>query len=164
MIKRHPKLASALGTTGNGEDGPPEIPDYTAKLPMDQKLYFQYYVQDDVEDGTLMDTKIPIDEVQIFFSKRKFIWIYEREKRRYSTIKDHIRPHKATQGHKRPQKNTKGHKRPQKTTQGHTRPHMLTAVKSTRPYEVTQGNTRQTRQCNTIMCHRRYYFALIGRL
>ena len=75
MIKRHPKLASALGTTGNGEDGPPEIPDYTAKLPMDQKLYFQYYVQDDVEDGTLMDTKIPIDEVQICFNKRKFIWI-----------------------------------------------------------------------------------------
>ena len=38
-------------------------PDYTAKLCMDQKLYFQYFVQDDVEDGTLMDTKIPIDEV-----------------------------------------------------------------------------------------------------
>ena len=30
---------------------------------MDQKLYFKYFVQDDVEDGTLMDTKIPIDEV-----------------------------------------------------------------------------------------------------
>jgi hypothetical protein len=32
---------------------------------MDQKLYFQYFVQDDVEDGTLMDTKIPIDEVGV---------------------------------------------------------------------------------------------------
>ena len=38
---------------------------YTAKLCMDQKLYFQYFVQDNVEDGTLMDTKIPIDEVGV---------------------------------------------------------------------------------------------------
>ncbi len=54
LVKRHPKLASALG------DGS----DYTAKLCMDQKQYFQYYVQDDVEDGTLMDTKIPLCEVK----------------------------------------------------------------------------------------------------
>ena len=56
MIKRHPKLASALGHD-------PEAQDYKAKLAMDQKTYFQYYIQDDVEDGTLMDTKIPMPEV-----------------------------------------------------------------------------------------------------
>ena len=57
MIKRHPKLASALGHD-------PEAQDYKAKLAMDQKSYFQYYIQDDVEDGTLMDTKIPMQEVR----------------------------------------------------------------------------------------------------
>jgi len=68
LIKRHPKLASKLGKLVD-EDDPdglgcaPALPDYTAKLCMDQKLYFQYFVQDDVEDGTLMDTKIPIDEI-----------------------------------------------------------------------------------------------------
>ena len=56
MIKRHPKLASALGHD-------PEAQDYKVKLAMDQKTYFQYYIQDDVEDGTLMDTKIPMPEV-----------------------------------------------------------------------------------------------------
>ena len=73
LIKRHPKLASKLGKldSSSNEDGPdglgcaPALPDYTAKLCMDQKLYFQYFVQDDVEDGTLMDTKIPIDEVGV---------------------------------------------------------------------------------------------------
>ena len=70
LIKRHPKLASKLGKLVD-EDDPdglgcaPALPDYTAKLCMDQKLYFQYFVQDDVEDGTLMDTKIPIDEVGV---------------------------------------------------------------------------------------------------
>ena len=58
MIKRHPKLASALGHD-------PEAQDYKAKLAMDQKSYFQYYIQDDVEDGTLMDTKIPMQEVSV---------------------------------------------------------------------------------------------------
>ena len=63
-------MASKLGKLVD-EDGPdglgcaPALPDYTAKLCMDQKLYFQYFVQDDVEDGTLMDTKIPIDEVGV---------------------------------------------------------------------------------------------------
>lgn len=57
ILKNHPKLKSALGS-GSG------VPkDYTAKLPLDQKMYFQYYVQDDTEVGTLMDTKIPIKEV-----------------------------------------------------------------------------------------------------
>ena len=37
--------------------------DYMAKLPLDRKMYFQYYVQDDADAGTLMDTKIPISEV-----------------------------------------------------------------------------------------------------
>ena len=37
--------------------------DYTAKLPLDRKMYFQYYVQDDADSGTLMDTKVPISEV-----------------------------------------------------------------------------------------------------
>ena len=70
LIKRHPKLASKLGKLVD-EDDPdglgcaPALPDYTAKLCMDQKLYFQYFVQDDVEDGTLMDTKIPINEVGV---------------------------------------------------------------------------------------------------
>ena len=61
LIKRHPKLASALGNDleGNGLD-------YTAKIPLDQKLYFQYFVQDDIEDGTLMDTKVPVKEVIIY--------------------------------------------------------------------------------------------------
>ena len=54
LLKSHPKLQSALGR-GTG--------DYAAKVPLDQKLYFQYYVQDDTEVGTLMDTKIPIKEV-----------------------------------------------------------------------------------------------------
>ena len=56
MIKRHPKLASALGS-GAGLEG------YTAKIPLDQKFYFQYFVQDEIEDGTLMDTKVPVKEV-----------------------------------------------------------------------------------------------------
>ena len=66
-------MASKLGKldSSSNEDGPdglgcaPALPDYTAKLCMDQKLYFQYFVQDDVEDGTLMDTKIPINEVGV---------------------------------------------------------------------------------------------------
>ena len=37
--------------------------DYTAKLPLDQKVYFQYYVQDDTDDGVLMNTKIKVKEV-----------------------------------------------------------------------------------------------------
>ena len=37
--------------------------DYTAKLPLDQKVYFQYYVQDDTDDGVLMNTKIKLKEV-----------------------------------------------------------------------------------------------------
>ena len=61
MIKRHPKLASALGHD-------PEAQDYKAKLAMDQKTYFQYYIQDDVEDGTLMDTKIPMSEVLLLIT------------------------------------------------------------------------------------------------
>ena len=54
-------MASALGHD-------PEAQDYKAKLAMDQKVYFQYYIQDDVEDGTLMDTKIPIKEVRLLES------------------------------------------------------------------------------------------------
>ena len=38
--------------------------DYTAKLPLDQKVYFQYYVQDDTDDGVLMNTKIKVKEVK----------------------------------------------------------------------------------------------------
>eukprot|EP00094_Tigriopus_californicus_P008290 TCALIF_07986-PA protein Name:"Protein of unknown function" AED:0.27 eAED:0.27 QI:0/0.4/0.16/0.83/1/1/6/0/368 len=57
LLKTHPKLKSALG---EGDNAPRE---YTAKIPMDQKFYFQYYVQDDTEVGTLMDTKIPLKEV-----------------------------------------------------------------------------------------------------
>ena len=37
--------------------------DYTTKLPLDQKVYFQYYVQDDTDDGVLMNSKIKIKEV-----------------------------------------------------------------------------------------------------
>ena len=64
MIKRHPKLAQALGSANENIEGSGKIPDYTAKLQMDQKFYFQYFVQDDGEDGTLMDTKIPIVDVR----------------------------------------------------------------------------------------------------
>ena len=69
MIKRHPKLASALGHD-------PEAQDYKAKLAMDQKTYFQYYIQDDVEDGTLMDTKIPMSEVLFTFNIHAFVYIW----------------------------------------------------------------------------------------
>ena len=55
MIKKHHKLASALGSDG--------LEGYTAKVPLDQKFYFQYFVQDEIEDGTLMDTKVPVKEV-----------------------------------------------------------------------------------------------------
>ena len=54
MLKDHPKLQSALGVGAN----------YTEKLPFDQKIYSQYYVQDDSEVGILMDSKIPIKEVK----------------------------------------------------------------------------------------------------
>jgi hypothetical protein len=50
------------GPGGDGGHGPKE---YTAKLPLDMKTYSQYFVQDDTEAGTLMDTKIPIKEVRI---------------------------------------------------------------------------------------------------
>ena len=59
LLKKHLKLASALGA-----DSINAFPkDYTAKLPLDQRMYFMYYVQDETEDGLLMDTKIPIKEV-----------------------------------------------------------------------------------------------------
>ena len=74
LLKSHPKLASALGA---GELVPR---DYTAKLPLDQRVYFQYYVQDDTEAGTLMDTKIPIKEVRNFDGRRwpvlRISWIF----------------------------------------------------------------------------------------
>ncbi|TRY61598.1 hypothetical protein TCAL_07987 [Tigriopus californicus] len=63
LLKTHPKLKSALG---EGDNAPRE---YTAKIPMDQKFYFQYYVQDDTEVGTLMDTKIPLKELFGFFMR-----------------------------------------------------------------------------------------------
>ena len=37
--------------------------DSAAKLPLDKKLYLQYFVQDDADSGTLMDTKILNKEV-----------------------------------------------------------------------------------------------------
>ena len=43
--------------------------DYTAKLPLDRKMYFQYYVQDDADSGTLMDTKVPISEVANLYTQ-----------------------------------------------------------------------------------------------
>ena len=62
LLKKHPKLESKLGAM-TGEDL--SAMDYTAKLPLDQKVYFQYYVQDDTDDGVLMNTKIKIKEVRI---------------------------------------------------------------------------------------------------
>ena len=50
-----------MGIGSEGDMGAPL--DYTAKLPLDQKVYFQYYVQDDTDDGVLMNTKIKIKEV-----------------------------------------------------------------------------------------------------
>jgi hypothetical protein len=67
-------LASALGA-----DSSNAFPkDYTAKLPLDQRMYFMYYVQDDTEDGLLMDTKIPIKEVRLFYRPREFgqTWLW----------------------------------------------------------------------------------------
>ena len=53
----------SLPLSNQEEDGGGGGKDYTAKLPLDRKMYFQYYVQDDADAGTLMDTKIPISEV-----------------------------------------------------------------------------------------------------
>ena len=53
------KLQKSLGVGEN------DSRDYSAKLPLDQKLYFQYYVQDDTESGTLMETKILNKEVYL---------------------------------------------------------------------------------------------------
>ena len=66
LLKKHPKLESKLGSM-TGEDL--AAVDYTAKLPLDQKVYFQYYVQDDTDDGVLMNTKIKIKEVRIRVDK-----------------------------------------------------------------------------------------------
>ena len=63
LLKKHTKLGSKLGSS-EAELG--AALDYTAKLPLDQKVYFQYYVQDDTDDGVLMNTKIKIKEVRKF--------------------------------------------------------------------------------------------------
>ena len=63
LLKKHTKLGSKLGSS-EAELG--VALDYTAKLPLDQKVYFQYYVQDDTDDGVLMNTKIKIKEVRKF--------------------------------------------------------------------------------------------------
>lgn len=55
LLKSHPKLCSTLGNDTASE--------YAEKMPIDQKVYFQYYVHDETEVGTLMDTRIPISEV-----------------------------------------------------------------------------------------------------
>ena len=64
LLKKSPKLESKLGSMGIGSEGDMGAAlDYTTKLPLDQKVYFQYYVQDDTDDGVLMNTKIKIKEV-----------------------------------------------------------------------------------------------------
>ena len=61
LLRKHLKLQSALGKEGSGHD----LNDYTSRSDLDKKIYFQYYVQDDTEVGTLMDTKISMKEVWI---------------------------------------------------------------------------------------------------
>lgn len=38
-------------------------------------MYSAYYVQDDTDDGLLLDTKIPIKEVPEFFLSFRVFWI-----------------------------------------------------------------------------------------
>ena len=55
-------------------------------------------------------------------NKTKWIWIYDREKRRYkATILQKIKPYKATRHHTRLKNILQGHARPYKAIQGHTR-------------------------------------------
>ena len=69
ILKKHPKLESKLGSFDSHENennsggGGPTTLEYTAKLPLDQKLYFHYSVQDDTDEGVLMNTKINLSEV-----------------------------------------------------------------------------------------------------
>ena len=66
LLKKNPKLESKLGSMISDSDSNEVTSahvDYTAKLPLDQKVYFQYYVQDDTDDGVLMNTKIKVKEV-----------------------------------------------------------------------------------------------------
>ena len=64
LLKKHPKLESKLGSMSSDSQISSKV-DYTAKLPLDQKVYFQYYVQDDTDDGVLMNTKVKVKEVRI---------------------------------------------------------------------------------------------------
>ena len=75
-------------------------------------------------------------------NKTKWIWIYDREKRRYSAIKDHKMRYKTI-------------KRPQ-----YARPHMTMAVKSNktiwgqiRPNKAIQGHIKPYKANTTIQCH-----------
>ena len=69
LLKKNPKLESKLGSKfglDNNDVSSSAAQDYTAKLPLDQKFYFQYYVQDDTDDGVLMNTKIKLKEVKYY--------------------------------------------------------------------------------------------------
>lgn len=71
ILKSHPKLRSALGFAKSDEDDPDTAPlDYSEKINLDQKVYSQYYVTDDTEVGTLMDTRIAIKEVGLKTSSK----------------------------------------------------------------------------------------------
>ncbi len=67
LLKKHPKLGK-LGVGGASRTSCPvsasATSDYETKVPLDQRVYSQYFVQDsDTDAGFLMDTKVPVSEV-----------------------------------------------------------------------------------------------------
>ena len=70
-------------------------------------------------------------------NKTKWIWIYDRERRRYSAIEDHKMPFKTI---KRPCKSIQDHTRSHKEMLNRMRPQMAIAIKSNKPI---RDHTRQ---------------------
>ena len=65
LIKKHPKLVSKLGSMGIKDMSQASVgADYTARIPLDQKIYTQFYVQEEEDGGFLMDTGISLKEVE----------------------------------------------------------------------------------------------------
>ncbi len=74
LLKRHPKLGKlgmgGAGVNANAANDLTSSSDYETKVPLDQRVYSQYFVQDsDPSAGILMDTKIPLKEVNILHLK-----------------------------------------------------------------------------------------------
>jgi len=59
LLKRHPKLNKLGLSSANAGSS-----DYAARVHFDQKVYEKHFVQDDLDEGVLMDAKVPIKEVR----------------------------------------------------------------------------------------------------